>query len=349
MAAPAAISQAASDYPTEEDSMATLAEFRAVADKVRNWGRWGADDELGTLNFITPDVVKRAASLVKQGKIFALGVDFNAYGPWGSGGFRRNPVHLMSVDGGDQELAQHLRGWGGATEQQMVHMWEGGLMRFNDDFIMMPLQAATQWDALSHVYYDGQMYNGFPAAAVTSFGATRDSIDKVDVKGIVSRGVLLDVAKHRGMDHLPPNTSIQPEELEEVANAQGVAVGTGDIVLVRTGWWGVFERERNADEWIAGSPGISWRVAEWLHARECAAVASDNIAVEVSGMEVEGATLPFHLLAIRDMGMMLGEMWRLDALGQDCAADGVYEFQLVAPPLRVTGAVGSPINPIALK
>src|SRR3954466_5415837 len=104
--------------------MATEQEWRATGDKVRNWGRWGKDDQLGTLNFITPETVKRAASLVRQGKIFALGINFDAYGPWGSGGFRRNPVHLMTVDGGDRELAERLKGWGGATEAQMVHIWE---------------------------------------------------------------------------------------------------------------------------------------------------------------------------------------------------------------------------------
>jgi kynurenine formamidase len=231
----------------------------------------------------------------------------------------------------------------------MVGLWEGGPMRFNDDYIMMPLQAGTQWDALSHVYYDEKMYNGHPAAAVTSFGASKNSIDKVDRKGVVSRGVLLDVAAHRGVAHLPPNTSISPEELQTVAETEGVAVGPGDIVLVRTGWWQVFLDEREGEEWTAGSPGVSWRCAEWLRERDCAAIACDNIAVEVSGLEVEGVLLPFHLLCIRDMGMILGEMWNLEALSADCKDDGVYEFQLAAPPIRVTGAVGSPLNPLALK
>ena len=328
--------------------MSDQVDWRAVAAEVRNWGRWGDDDELGTLNFITAEKVKQGAALVLQGKIFPLGVDFNADGPWGSGGFRRNPIHLMSVDGGDANLAQHITGWGGATEEQMVGIYAGGPMRFNDDFIMMPLQAATQWDALSHVYYDEQLYNGYPAAAVTSFGATKDSIDKVDVKGVTSKAVLLDVAHHRGVPHLPPNTPIYPEELDEVAAAEGVTVESGDIVLVRTGWWAEFERTHNGEEWTAGSPGLSWRCAKWLWEHEVAAVASDNIAVEVSPPE-EGIILLFHLLVIRDMGMMLGEMWNFEALSADCAQDGVYQFQLVAPPLRVTGAVGSPINPLALK
>lgn len=333
---------------TTTQRAATMAEFRAVGDKVRNWGRWGKDDQLGTLNFITPEKIKQAAATVKQGKIFPLGVDFDAYGPQGAHGFRRNPIHVMTVDGGDRELGEHLKGWGGETEAQMAHIW-GGLMHFNDDMIIMPLQAATQWDALSHVYYDEQMYNGVPSSAVTSFGATKNSIDKVDVKGIASRGVLLDVAHHRGVAHLPPNTAISPEELDEVAKAEGVRVESGDIVLVRTGWWPVFLETKDGDAWTAGSPGMSWRCAEWLHQHSAAATACDNIAVEASAAEVEGVMLPMHLLCIRDMGLMFGEMWNFEALSRDCAADHVYEFQLVAPPLRVTGAVGSPINPLAMK
>jgi len=335
---------------TTTTGKATIEEFRATGVRLRNWGRWGADDQLGTLNFITPETVKRAASLVRQGKIFPLGINIDAYGPWGSSFFRRNPIHLMTVDGGDREMAEHLKGWGGATEAQVAGAWQSGPLRWNDDYIIMSLQSGTQWDALSHVYYDGQMYNGFPASAVTSFGATKDSIDQVDVKGVVSRGVLLDVAHYRKLPHVPENAPISPEELDEVAKAEGVRIESGDVVLVRTGWWGVFEQTRNGETWMHGSPGLGWHCAEWLHRHEVAAVACDNIAVEALTPQVEGvAVLPMHLLCIRDMGMMLGEMWNMDALGRDCAADGVYEFQLVAPPLRITGAVGSPINPLALK
>ncbi len=327
----------------------TRADFDEAASKVRNWGRWGEDDQLGCLNFITSAKLIQAAGLVTQGKVFPLGVNFDSHGPQGAHGFRRNPIHLMMVDGGDSELGKYLAGWGGATEAQMAGLWDAGPMRFNDDFIMMPLQAATQWDALSHVYYEGQMYNGFPSSAVTSFGATKNSIDQVDVKGIVSRGVLLDVAHHRGLPHLPPNTPISPDDLDEVAAAQGVTIESGDIVVVRTGWWANFLEHRDGEAWTMGSPGVSWKCAEWLWEHEVAAIASDNIAVEVSPPEIEGVLLAFHLLAIRDMGMMLGEMWNLEALSADCAEDGRYTFQLAAPPLRVTGAVGSPINPLAMK
>ena len=255
----------------------------------------------------------------------------------------------MSVDGGDLDADSHLTGWGGGTEAEISQLWKGPL-RFNDDYIMMPLQAGTQWDALSHVYYDKQLYNGYPASAVTSFGATKDSIDQVAEKGlVVSRGVLLDVARHRGLKYLAPNTVVFPEELDEVAKASGVQVEPGDVAVIRTGWRVRFLETSDGESWTVGSPGLSWRCAQWLYDHDAAAVASDNIAVEVVPSEIAGVNAVLHLLTIRDMGMMLGEMWDLEDLSDDCAKDGVYEFLLVAQPLRVSGAVGSPVNPVAIK
>jgi Predicted metal-dependent hydrolase len=321
-------------------------ELRAAARKVSNWGRWGPDDELGTLNHITPAHVARATALARRGAVFSLSVPFDADGPQGAHGYRRNPVHLMTLDGGDHDVAERLGGWGGEAERQVSELWRGP-MRFNDDFIMMPLQCATQWDALAHVYYEDRLYNDRPAGTVTSFGATRNGIDKVAARGmVVGRGVLLDVVAHRGATHLEAGAVIGPEELEAVAAAQGVDVGTGDILLVRTGWWQYFRSTGGSG---AGGPGITWRCAEWLHEREVAAIAADNLALETSTKEFPGVTLPFHMLALRDMGMLLGEMWDLETLAHDCAEDGVYEFLLVAQPLLITGAVGSPINPLAIK
>ena len=324
-------------------------DWRKVAEKVRNWGRWGDDDELGTLNFITAEKVRQAASLVKQGKIFPLGINFDGSGPQGAHGSRRNPIHVMTVDGGDANAAEYLLGLNAPHGQELGLMWQAGPMRYNDDYIIMPLQAGTQWDALAHVYYDGQLYNGYPASSVTSAGASKNSIDKIDKKGVVSRGVLLDVAHHRGVPHLPPSTPIYPEDLDATAQAEGITIESGDIVLVRTGWWQVFLDSHEGESWAMGSPGLSWKCAEWLWRNQVAAVACDNVAVEVLPPEIEGVALAFHLLVIRDMGMILGEMWDMEALSRDCADDGVYEFQLVAPPLRVTGAVGTPLNPLAMK
>ncbi|BBX60438.1 Putative cyclase [Mycobacterium shottsii] len=329
--------------------MAGLTEFRRVARELSNWGRWGDADELGTLNFITAEKVQRAASLVRHGKVFALGVDFGSSGPQGAFGFRHNPIHLMTIDGGDaSSLAQYGPGWEqNPTARQMGKYLVDNPFRFNDDMIIMPLQAATQWDAPSHVYYYDQLYNGFPADSVTSQGAYHCGIDKVDVKGITSRGVLLDLVRHRGAEvFLEHGNPITPEELDDVARSQGVTIESGDIVLIRTGWWTRFLMTANKTEPYSG---LDWRCAQWLHDHEVAAVASDNLQVEDPVSGVDGLFLPLHLLCLRDMGLMLGEYWDLTALAADCAADGVYEFQLVAPPLRFVGAVGSPVNPIAIK
>ncbi|HEV8623266.1 MAG TPA: cyclase family protein [Acidimicrobiia bacterium] len=327
-----------------------MADFDRMASEVRNWGRWGDADELGTLNHITDEKVREAASLVRQGKVFPLGVAFGADGPQGMFKFRTNPIHLMTIDGGDAgAFADYARKWTANPSAQVLGgFFDASRFRFNDDYIMMPLQAATQWDALSHAYYDGHLYNGFPADSVTSQGAIHCGIDKVDSKGIVSRGVLLDIVRHRGAETaLEPGQTITPEELDEVARAQGVTVGKGDIVLVRTGWWNKFVETGDCH---TTASGLEWRVAAWLHDLEVAAVASDNIAVEDHlNPGIEGMFMPLHCLCLRDMGLMLGEYWDMTDLARDCAADGVYEFQLVAPPLRVTGGVGSPLNPIALK
>lgn len=329
----------------------TMADFRRMADQVRNWGRWGSADELGTLNLITPGKIAEAAGLAKQGKVFPLGVDFGSNGPQGAFKFRGNPVHTMTVDGGDADtLVQYGPQWlRNAVAHDVSAFFADNPFRFNDDMIVMPLQAASQWDALSHVYYEDKLYNGFPADSVTSFGAYHCGIDKVDGKGITSRGVLLDVVRHRGAEvFCTPGAPITPEELDEIAARQGVEVGSGDIVLVHTGWWTRFSQTGDGAE--AGS-GLDWRCAAWLHQREVAAVAADNLMVEdpdpANG--VTGTFLPMHMLCLRDMGLMLGEYWDLGPLAADCAADGIYEFQLVAPPLRVVGAVGSPVNPIAIK
>jgi len=329
--------------------MAGLTEFRRVGEAVRNWGRWGDDDELGTLNLITPDKVAAAAALVRHGKVFPLGVDFGSSGPQGAFQFRHNPIHVMTVDGGDvSTLAQYGPEWHrNIVAQQLSEFFTDNPFRFNDDMVVMPLQAATQWDALSHVYYDDQLYNGFPAGSVTSLGAYHCGIDKVDGKGITSRGVLLDVVAHRGAEtFLPLGTPITSDELDDVARAQQVTIETGDIVLVRTGWWQRFSETGDGAE---PGAGLDWRCATWLHEHDVAAVAADNLMVENPVSGVEGTFLPMHMLCLRDMGMMLGEYWDVGALAADCAADGVYEFQLVAPPLRVTGGVGSPVNPIAIK
>lgn len=324
-------------------------DWREVAKRVRNWGKWGDSDQVGTLNYITPEKVAAASRLVKRGRSFPLCAPFDHDGPWSGSFFRRNPIRTMIVHGGDEQITEHLDGYGGSLGEAFKMMYQGP-MRFADDVIVMNLQSGTQWDALSHVWYDHKMYNGYPASAVTGLGATKNGIERVAERGqVVTRGVLLDVAGKNGLKHLAPNTIVTPEELEATAKAEGIAVEQGDVVLVRTGWWGRFLETRNGEAFLTGSPGLSWRCAEWLHAKKAAAVAVDNVAVEVAPPEIEGTSLLFHMLALREMGMMLGEIWALDELAADCAQDKVYEFMLVAQPLLLPGAVGSPVAPLAIK
>jgi kynurenine formamidase len=307
----------------------TRSDLDALARRVSNWGRWGSDDERGTMNFVTADVVRRAAACVKRGAVFSLGLPFAADGPQIGQGGRVNPVHWMT-----------------ATEGRLGADPEGP--RFSDDVIVMPLQCATQWDSLAHVHYGGKLYNGFPSATITSAGAAKDSIDRL-AAGVLSRGVLLDLARASGVERLAPGTVIGPAELEAAERAQRVRVESGDALLLRTGHLAVFTKDGDRVGYMKQMPGLGVGAVEWLHAREIAAVATDTSAVEVIPYEDQGLPLPVHALCIRDMGLTLGEMFALDELAADCAADGVWTFLFTAPPLRVTGGVGSPINPLAVK
>jgi kynurenine formamidase len=303
---------------------------------VRNWGKWGPEDEIGTLNYITPETIAGAARLTTTGKVFALGIPLQREGPQSGTRQRFNPIHAMFRDGGDQpktpDEVRSMQGYGGS-----------------DDWIVMPLQSVTQWDSLAHIFYEGEMWNGYDAALVTSSGASRNSIDKTTDK-IVGRGVLLDVARHKGGRALEPGYAITVADLEATAARQKVDVQRGDILLVRTGH---MSRYLDRKDWrhfdLDDFPGVSAYTASWLHARQIAAIASDNYAVEVRPSEIAGFRNPFHVLAIPNMGLTLGEIFFLEDLAADCAADGRYAFLLVAPPLPVTRGVGTPINPYAIK
>jgi kynurenine formamidase len=302
---------------------------RELGRKLSNWGRWGDADQRGTLNFITPEVVLRAKQSVRRGVVFSLGLPLAADGPQIGQGGRTNPLHYMS--------ALHV-GYGADPQG----------FRYNDDVVVLPLQCATQWDALSHVYYGGALYNGVPPDAVTSSGASRNSIDSID-NGILSRGVLLDIARLEGVPRLPAGFPIQPEHLSRAAEEQGVRVEPGDVLLVRTGHITVFTRDGDREGYMRRMPGLTLACAEWLWEKQVAAVASDTNAVEVIPFEDPTTPLPFHLVCIRDMGLTLGEMFDLEALAEDCAREGEWTCLLAAPVLKVRGGVGSPLNPLAVR
>jgi kynurenine formamidase len=249
-----------------------------------------------------------------------------------AGPIRVNPVHTMTATGADPT--------------QAVPMAAGA--RYTDDVMFLFLQSGTEWDSLAHIFYDGQLYNGFDSSSVDSGGAERCGIDKT-CSAYVSRGVVLDVARFHGVECLDPSHRILGDELDAVAAAQGVAVEEGDIVLLRTGILSDYARTGGWATYRGSHPGLHYRAAEWLHDHRIAAIAADNGSVE--GIDKQAGTLavPLHMLALRDMGLCLGESFYLEDLAADCAADGVYECFLVAPALRVTGGVGSPVNPLAMK
>jgi kynurenine formamidase len=224
-----------------------------------------------------------------------------------------------------------------------------GGFRYADDAVIMPLQCGTQWDALSHVFYDGRMYNDRDVRWITSRGALFNSIDQIR-DGVCGRGVLLDLPRFRRVRWLENGTAILPEELDACAEAQGVAVDAGDIVLVRTGMIASCRDRNSWDGYCGGpAPGLSLHCARWIYERSIAAVATDTWGVEVIPNETPDCFQPLHMVAIRNTGVLFGEIFALDALADACAEDGEYAFLFVAPPLPVTGAVGSPINPLAIK
>ncbi|GHA10264.1 cyclase [Streptomyces tauricus] len=324
-----------------------------AAKSFSNWGRWGEDDVLGTLNHLDEAKRREGAALVRRGVSFSLSQRFDMDGPQKGWRRRTNPVHTMLDTGTDAALGNQgfPHGIGGA-----------------DDVIAMPLQCSTQWDGLGHIFDHGMAWNGRPAEkVVTSDGDLVTGIEHM-ASQVAGRGVLLDVGRAIGAGglsgaddsrgtggsvgaegELPDGFAVTEEHLLATAGAQGVSVGRGDIVLVRTGQLARARREGWGDYAGGPAPGLSFTTAGWLHGSEIAAIATDTWGFEVRPNEFEHAFQPLHQVAIPHIGLLIGEMWDLDALAKDCAADGVYEFWLTAAPLPITGAVGSPVNPIAVK
>ncbi|MFT3777884.1 MAG: cyclase family protein [Ottowia sp.] len=306
-----------------------------TARKVSNWNRWGPDDEIGTLNFVTPEDIVKATALVKRGKSFALALPFDQNGPQNAGGWgmRFNPIHTMTATGTDAVTGQQGMAGGG----------------YADDIVTMPLQCGTQWDGLGHVFFRDKMWNGYHAKLVDAMGAAKNGIEKTR-SGMVGRGVLLDIARYKGADYLEPGYGISNADLEGCAKAQGVEVRRGDFLICRTGIMEQCLAEADWGSYAGGaSPGMRFETAEWLHAREVAAIATDTWGCEVIPNETTVTFQPWHQMVIPMMGITMGEIFYLEELAKDCAADGVYEFLFVAPTLPITGAVGSPVNPQAIK
>jgi kynurenine formamidase len=303
-----------------------LAEARR---KYRNWGRWGPDDVLGTLNFIDEGKRAQAAGLARHGRAFSLAMEFNRDGPRSDARGRGNPIHTM-LDSGSDGTPQ---GFGDA-----------------ESVVFMPLRASTHWDGLGHIFDHGIGWNGRPREMViTGAGDEVTGVER-QAAAFVSRGVLLDLGRVLGQGELDDGFTITEEHLRTTIYTQDVTVGRGDIVLIRTGQ---LTRCRRLGSWAGYShgpaPGLSFGTLGWLHGSEIAAIASDTCALEVRPYEFgEPCFAPLHQIAIPNMGLAIGEMFDLDALAAECAARRVYEFLLVAAGLPITGGVGAPVNPVAI-
>jgi kynurenine formamidase len=316
----------------------TMADLHEAANRLKNWKRWGSEDEIGTLNYTQPEDIVSAARLVKKGKVISLALPYDSRGPQGGKSDypalgRFNPVHVMLRTGTDA--------YSGVLEDRRI--------RTADDIVIMPMQCGTQWDALSHVFYGNDMWNGYDCRTVTSQGAQKCGIEKTKEK-MVGRGVLFDMVRMLGDNNLPDGFAITCELLDRAEAFFKTEVRRGDFLIVRTGH---MEKKLAAGSWdgYAGgdAPGLAFETLDWLHRKKVAAIATDTWGVEVRPNEIEEAVSPFHWIAIPIMGLTLGEIFYLPELAKDCAEDGSYEFMFVAPALPVTGAVGSPTNPLAIK
>ena len=305
--------------------------FHELAAEVRNWGRWGADDEIGTINLIDSAARRRGAASVKSGRAFSLALPLHADGiQTGVIEGRINPVHTM--------VAINVAMSGDPSE-----------FCTSDDQITMGVQAATHWDGLGHVSYDGKIYNGFPASSITADGgATKCGIEKIT--SITSRGVLLDIARLKGVDCLEGAYAITGDDLEAAAEQAKVTIEPGDIVLIRTGKMH-FLGQNPPDKfgYMYPNAGPSLKSVKWFRQHDVAAVANDTLTFEVYPSEDEAAQLPVHLLHLVDMGMTQGQNFVLDALAADCAEDGQYTFLLEASPQPILGGTGTMVNPVAVK
>ena len=305
-------------------------ELRELSARVSNWGRWGADDQRGTLNLIDAAAVQRGAACVRRGATFSLSIPMHVTGPQTDG------------PGAPGRLNPTLR-------MKYVNVsFTGDPADFTttDDIVEMSLQAATHIDALSHAGYEGLLYNGVPASVITDEGATKLGIEHTGP--IVTRGVLLDVARARGIDHLDAGDVIDADALDAALAATGLRVEPGDALLVRTGQMHHLEVDAR-DDYRIKAPGFGVSAVEWFHDHDLAMVANDTYAFEIYPPEHPEAMMAVHMLDLRDMGLTQGQLWFLDDLAADCANDGAWEFLLSATPLPVVGAVSGMVAPVAVK
>ncbi len=303
------------------------AEFDRLFQAVCNWGRWGSDDEKGTLNFIGPEQMRRAASLVRSGRSVSMAV----------------PINRIAGPDNPRPAAHYM------IQTYDIHS-DLGEPQFCTDYLASEFHGDchTHIDALCHIAYQGRLYNGKPASAVTSHGPTIQDITAY-AHGIVGRGVLLDIPRLRGVKWLEPGEAVTTAELEAAEKAQGVHLGEGDIFVFRTGH---HRRRLELGPWNngydgEGKAGLHVDTIPMLHERKVSAFFPDGDGETVPS-NVEGVAYPIHALQIAAMGMACSDSLQFEELVKICEEEKRWEFLVVGAPLRLPRGTGSLFNPLAI-
>ena len=296
----------------QSDHKMTKADVDRWMKELSNWGRWGQDDQRGALNLITPEKRKQAAALVKEGYPISLAHD---------------ALTEKAIDNANP-FVRTLQPGAGTFRMDTYSVSYHGL-------------GQTHFDALCHANYEGKIYNGFSVDEVQAEGCPKDSV-LVAKTGIMTRGVLMDIARLKGVNYLEPGTPIYPEDLEAWEKQAGMKIAPGDAVFIRTGRWAM-RAEKGPSRTYAG---LHASCAKWLHDRGVAVLGSDA-AQDVNPSLVEGVGLPIHQLALVAMGIHLFDNCDLEELGKQAAQRKRWVFLLTAAPLAIPGGTGSPQNPIA--
>jgi kynurenine formamidase len=318
--------------PREDKRMSEL-----LAGSPKNWGRWGPDDQLGGLNFLTSAEILRGARAIRQGKVITCGEIIGS--PTGDPIFpgRTQPQRSNTQDFGDYQSGKK-------------NPLPGGI-QYADDQITMFLQGSTQVDALGHVWYDDQLWNGY-SASETVGGMKKASILPIAERGVVGRGVLLDMAAYRGKFALEKGDTVNLDDLLGAAKKQGVTIEKHDILCLRIGFLQLLHTQ-GPEEFYANfnEPGLIYspELVDWFQKMEIPALCTDTISNEMDFDPETGMQVTLHCALMRNLGVLFNEICNFEALAKDCHEDGQWDFLYVGAPLKVHQGTGAPLNVVAIK
>ena len=297
----------------------TKADIDQLMVELSNWGRWGKDDQLGTMNLITPEKRRQAYSLVKEGVTVSLA----------------RPVEKTVAADNPEPFIQKMT---------LTGLNNPGQFASDTYTVSYHGHAHTHMDSLGHMFYNGKMYNGVPQETITANGASKLAVLNLQ-NGVVTRGILVDIARFKGVPFLEAGTAIYPEDLDAWEKHTGVRVGAGDAVIIRTGRW-ARRAAKGAWDISSLSAGLHASCAAWFKKRDIAILGSDD-GSDVAPSQVEGVTHPIHQTMLIAAGVHILDCCDLESLGAACEKRKRPEFLLTIAPLAVPNGTGSPVNPIA--